>query len=320
MDTTEPTVLGGRYRLDDARGKAGVRAWERRPELDRLATLAAEEVAAAGGVRGVYDDGQVGNLAQQRNGSEIERVEGPGVPPEAPVDEDGQPWSARSVLEELLGIRSVRDPVGGDTGLGQPVERQVHPSDLGVLHHIAADVGQLETKPEIGGAVEGRLVPDAHDIGHHHTDNAGYLAAVMGLFQPGLAEQLPVAKRALLAVAGLRRLDLDDAITEILPLFDDEICATCMARVFMECAGRPGGELAEASGTDGELWRWTSLAPEHVGTVVGSGFRVYVDEQPDGDFFTNALDSVYTEDVDCSDRVADSYQVHLVIHIQTKVV
>jgi protein SCO1/2 len=43
-------------------------------------------------------------------------------------------------------------------------------------------------------------------------------------------------------------------------------------------------ELAEASGADGELWRWAALAPEHVGTVVGSGFRVYVDEQADADF------------------------------------
>ncbi|MDH3248145.1 MAG: SCO family protein [Acidimicrobiia bacterium] len=44
------------------------------------------------------------------------------------------------------------------------------------------------------------------------------------------------------------------------------------------------GELATASGADGDLWRWAALAPEHVGTVVGSGFRVYVDEQIDGGF------------------------------------
>jgi type VI secretion system protein ImpH len=35
------------------------------------------------------------------------------------------------------------------------------------------------------------------------TDNAQYLAAIMGLFQPSLAAQLPMPKRALLAVAGL---------------------------------------------------------------------------------------------------------------------
>ena len=44
------------------------------------------------------------------------------------------------------------------------------------------------------------------------------------------------------------------------------------------------GDLAMASGADGDLWRWATLAPEHVGTVVGSGFRVYVDEQDDGGF------------------------------------
>ncbi len=48
-------------------------------------------------------------------------------------------------------------------------------------------------------------------------------------------------------------------------------------------AGRLG-ELATASGADGDLWRWAALAPEHVETVVGSGFRVYVDEQADGGF------------------------------------
>lgn len=42
--------------------------------------------------------------------------------------------------------------------------------------------------------------------------------------------------------------------------------------------------LATASGADGRLWRWAALAPEHVGTVVGSGFRVYVDERTDGGF------------------------------------
>jgi protein SCO1/2 len=44
------------------------------------------------------------------------------------------------------------------------------------------------------------------------------------------------------------------------------------------------GDLAEAAGADGELWRYTALAPEHVETVVGSGFRVYVDELDDGGF------------------------------------
>lgn len=43
-------------------------------------------------------------------------------------------------------------------------------------------------------------------------------------------------------------------------------------------------DLAEASGADGDLWRWAALAPEHVSTVVGSGFRVYVDELADGEF------------------------------------
>jgi protein SCO1/2 len=42
--------------------------------------------------------------------------------------------------------------------------------------------------------------------------------------------------------------------------------------------------LADEAGADGALWRWAALAPEHVGTVVGSGFRVYVDEQADGGF------------------------------------
>lgn len=36
-------------RLDEARREAGAPGWERRPELDRLAVLAAEEVASAGG-------------------------------------------------------------------------------------------------------------------------------------------------------------------------------------------------------------------------------------------------------------------------------
>jgi protein SCO1/2 len=43
-------------------------------------------------------------------------------------------------------------------------------------------------------------------------------------------------------------------------------------------------ELARASGADGQLWRWAALAPEHISTVVGSGFRVYVEEQADGGF------------------------------------
>ena len=42
--------------------------------------------------------------------------------------------------------------------------------------------------------------------------------------------------------------------------------------------------LAARSGADGDLWRWAALAPEHVPTVVGSGFRVYVDELADGGF------------------------------------
>ncbi len=43
-------------------------------------------------------------------------------------------------------------------------------------------------------------------------------------------------------------------------------------------------ELARSSGADGVLWRWAALAPEHVSTVVGSGFQVYVDERADGGF------------------------------------
>lgn len=48
-----------------------------------------------------------------------------------------------------------------------------------------------------------RFNPGLNNRHPEHTDNAAYLAALMGLLQPGLAEQLPVPKRALLAVAGL---------------------------------------------------------------------------------------------------------------------
>jgi protein SCO1/2 len=42
--------------------------------------------------------------------------------------------------------------------------------------------------------------------------------------------------------------------------------------------------LARESGADGDLWRWATIEPQHVETVVGAGFKVYVDQIEDGGF------------------------------------
>jgi protein SCO1/2 len=43
-------------------------------------------------------------------------------------------------------------------------------------------------------------------------------------------------------------------------------------------------ELAAESGADGELWQWAALESDAVPTVIGAGFRVWVDPVGDGDF------------------------------------
>lgn len=45
--------------------------------------------------------------------------------------------------------------------------------------------------------------PGLNNARPEHTDNAAYLAAVMGLYQPGQADALPLPRRTLLAMAGL---------------------------------------------------------------------------------------------------------------------
>jgi type VI secretion system protein ImpH len=72
-------------------------------------------------------------------------------------------------------------------------------------------------------SLKSRFNPGLNNRHPEHTDNAGYLAAVMGLSQPGLAEQLPVPKRALLAVAGLLSDQRRSAamIGQVLGLFMD---------------------------------------------------------------------------------------------------
>lgn len=52
-------------------------------------------------------------------------------------------------------------------------------------------------------ALKSRFNPGLNNHHPQDTDNAVYLAATIGLFQPGFADQLPVPRRALLAVAGL---------------------------------------------------------------------------------------------------------------------
>jgi protein SCO1/2 len=42
------------------------------------------------------------------------------------------------------------------------------------------------------------------------------------------------------------------------------------------------GEVAAASGADGSGWRWVSGDPDLTKTVVGSGFKVFYEPQPDG--------------------------------------
>jgi hypothetical protein len=63
-------------------------------------------------------------------------------------------------------------------GFRKPRVGQVDASGLGVLQHVAGDVGQLERQPQVAGAIQRRLVPDAHDPGHHHADDAGHMVAV----------------------------------------------------------------------------------------------------------------------------------------------
>lgn len=43
-------------------------------------------------------------------------------------------------------------------------------------------------------------------------------------------------------------------------------------------------ELASESGADGDLWRWAALDSDHVQTVVGAGFRVWVEPRDGGGF------------------------------------
>jgi len=45
--------------------------------------------------------------------------------------------------------------------------------------------------------------PGLNNARPEHTDNAGYLAAIMGLYQPGQVDALPLPRRSLLAMAGL---------------------------------------------------------------------------------------------------------------------
>ena len=76
-----------------------------------------------------------------------------------------------------LGRRNVALDAGAR--LLQPVAGQVEAPDPGIVDHVAGDVGQLEGQPEIAGAVQHRLVPHAHDAGHHHAHDACDVIAVI---------------------------------------------------------------------------------------------------------------------------------------------
>ena len=67
----------------------------------------------------------------------------------------------------------------GDAVSRKNVRRKIDPAGAGILDDVAGDIGQLERKSEVAGAIKRRLVPDAHDHRHHHPDNAGDVVAVI---------------------------------------------------------------------------------------------------------------------------------------------
>jgi len=50
---------------------------------------------------------------------------------------------------------------------------------LGVINHVARNIGELKGKTQIAGTVERGLIPYAHNIGHHHADNACHMIGVI---------------------------------------------------------------------------------------------------------------------------------------------
>jgi hypothetical protein len=65
-----------------------------------------------------------------------------------------------------------------DPGFRKPGVREIDAASISVFDDVAGDVGELEREPEIAGPLQGRIVADAHDAGHHEADDAGDAVAV----------------------------------------------------------------------------------------------------------------------------------------------
>ena len=53
----------------------------------------------------------------------------------------------------------------------QPFGRQVKSAHLGVLDHVAGDIGELKRQPKVRSAAQGGDITHAHDLSHHHADH-----------------------------------------------------------------------------------------------------------------------------------------------------
>ena len=71
------------------------------------------------------------------------------------------------------------DLIARHARLIQPGARQIDPSTLRILDHVAGDVCQLKRQPQVLGASQGRRIVHPHDPRHHHPDDAGDVIGVV---------------------------------------------------------------------------------------------------------------------------------------------
>ena len=69
-------------------------------------------------------------------------------------------------------------PRAAPRGAAQQLVGQVDVPPLPVLHHVAADVGELHGHAEVSGMAQGPRVAHAHHVAHHEPDRARHAVAV----------------------------------------------------------------------------------------------------------------------------------------------
>ena len=80
----------------------------------------------------------------------------------------------------LIRLRRRHEHRGVDTGLTQPLSRQIDPAKPRVLADVAGDVRQLHCDPELAGASKRLRRTDAHQQGHHDPDRSSDAHSVLG--------------------------------------------------------------------------------------------------------------------------------------------